>query len=60
MWEYKTSYYTVNRMPYDRLQVYLNEQGKERWQLVHIITRTLSNNPNDISSYTFFFKRSVE
>lgn len=39
------------------LNVYLNNRGKEGWELVQVLTKKMIHDSTTVASYTFIFKR---
>lgn len=57
--EYKTKYFSVNDLPDFCIQGYLNDEGKDRWELVYIIERKFIKEPTITCNYTFIFKKEI-
>ncbi len=60
--EYKIEYYGASffRKGDSSIENYLNKEGSQGWELVHIITKNLNLDPDTISNYRFYFKRKIE
>ena len=55
--EYKTEYFGSHEFAMSRLDKYLNNKGKEGWELVHVMTKKMMHDLSEIATYTFIFKR---
>jgi hypothetical protein len=59
MWEYKTSLQMPHKLPSYRIAEYLNNEGKQRWELVQMNTSWIVNEYEIPATYTFIFKRKL-
>lgn len=59
MWEYKTKYFGVHELPIYRWTDYLNEEGRDKWELIDVIINKMINSHED-ANYTFIFKRKKQ
>ena len=57
MWEYKTIYRGSHEVNSRNMNQFLNTNGKEGWELVHIISKPARNDPFEFANHTFVFKR---
>lgn len=60
MWEYKTIIKTANSLSVDKFDKYLNEKGKDGWELIHLTISYMINNPREHSCYLFIFKKLIK
>ena len=56
-WEYQTKYFGGHEIKSYKINEYLNYEGKEGWELVDIIIKHMINDPMEVATYTFIFKR---
>jgi len=59
MWEYKITGFGAHEMLPYKINQYLDNEGKERWELVQIDTNYMINDPSEVSNYRFYFKRKA-
>ena len=57
MWEYEIIYTVTHEVNELNMQSFLNSRGKNRWELVEVISKPAINQPNEFASHTFIFKR---
>jgi hypothetical protein len=55
--EYMTRYKGSHEVTELNMAGFLNSQGKDGWELVHMISRPFIDKPWEIANYTFIFKR---
>jgi len=56
-WEYKTIYKGAHELPIRLWSEFLNKNGKEGWELVHVVSQKMIDNPSEFANHTFLFKR---
>jgi hypothetical protein len=57
MFEYIERYFGVNDLPVYKIITYLNDMGKEGWELVDLHREYFINEPNRVCNYNFIFKK---
>jgi hypothetical protein len=50
-------YFGAHEMPEYKISGYLNNQGLDGWELVHLIRNMMITAPHIVANYTFIFKR---